>query len=208
MKNNGTVSKRKNIFIDKRFQMNFAIKFLILIVIESLLAIGLFIYLSKGTVITGFSGSELIIARTGEYFLPTLLLTNLAVIGVTAAIGFVILLYVSHKIAGPLYRFEQSLDDIGNGDLTHRFNLRADDQLGILADKMNEFTSTMDSAVSGIQGTAAELDRLLTEAENAMRSGAAADRIAPLISEAKGKITSIERSSGYFKTSMRAKKSL
>ena len=104
--------KRRNIFIKKRFQTGFAVKFLLLIVIEALLAVGLFIYFSRGTVITGYSGSELVVARTGEYFLPNLLLINLVVIGVTAVGGFFVLVFISHKIAGPLYRFEKSLEEV------------------------------------------------------------------------------------------------
>src|SRR3989337_3894286 len=94
-------SKRKKLYIKKEFQPDLSIKFLILIAMESVLAIGLFIYLSRGTFITGYSGDELVIARTGAYFLPTVLLANLALIGFTAFAGFIIMVAYSHKIEGP-----------------------------------------------------------------------------------------------------------
>lgn len=195
-------TKRKNIFIKKKFQTDFSIKFLILIVIESLMAIGLFIYLSRGTIITGYSGSEVIIANTSEYFLPTLLLTNLVVIGVTAAAGFIVLLLVSHKIAGPLYRFERSLEEIGNGDLTYRFTLRSNDQMGVLAEKINEFNAKMENAVSHIKLDAGELNDLLSELQILLSSGEQdKGRIADTLKRAIVRLDDIKKSANYFKIS-------
>ncbi|MBI5599454.1 MAG: methyl-accepting chemotaxis protein [Deltaproteobacteria bacterium] len=196
----GGSRKRKKVFIKKRFQADFSVKFLILIVIESLLGIGLFSYLSRDTMITGWSGSELVMLRTGDYFLPTLFLANLAIIGVTAVSGFIFLLYASHKIAGPLYRFEKSLEDIGAGDLTLRLNLRSRDQLTELAGKVNEFTSRMDNAVSSIQSDEEELERLLLEIHSALSSGDRG-RLDSLAVETTEKLARLKKSAGYFTTS-------
>lgn len=198
-------SKRKNIFtrkvfIRKKFQADFSVKFLAIIVVEALLAIGLFIYLSRGTVITGYSGSELVIAKTGEYFLPTLLLTNLILIGLTAAVGFIVFLYASHRIAGPLYRFEASLDEIGSGDLTCRFNLRSTDELNSLAAKLNEFNSRMDTSVSEIKTEAAAVQKALEDLKAAVES-ADKKRAAELADAAIEKTKRLRRRADYFKTS-------
>lgn len=197
--------KRRNIFIKKRFQTDFSIKFLILIVIESLLAIGLFTYLSKGTVITGFSGADIVIEKTGEYFLPSILLANLVIIGVTAAAGFIVMLLVSHKLAGPLYRFEKSLEETGKGDLTHRFKLRTDDQMASLAEKMNEFNARMEASVIGIQKNVRELNTLLSGAELAL-SPEDKQRLAALLQDARKKMADLEKSVDYFRTSENAGK--
>lgn len=189
--------KRKNIFIKKGFQTNFSLKFLVLIVIESFMVSGLFSYLLRGTVITGYTGSELVIARTGEYFMPKLLLANLAVIVITASAGFLILLLVSHKIAGPLYRFEKSLEETGKGDLTHRFSLRSDDQMGVLAKRLNDFNSTMDASIAKMQEEIAGLESTLVE----LKGSAGKDRAEPLIDEALHKARELKSSAGFFKTS-------
>ena len=196
---------KRNIFIKKRFQADFAVKFLVLIVIESLLAIGLFVYLSRGTVITGYSGSEVVIASTGKYFLPTLLLTNLVVIGLTAVVGFVVMLLISHKIAGPLYRFERSLEETSRGDLTNRFSLRSDDQMHDLAEKMNQFNQHMDGAVSKVQRELVELSALLEGLKAEAGAGADAARTNEMISRAADRVTSLRKSATYFKTSYTTK---
>lgn len=189
--------KRKNIFIKKGFQTNFSLKFLVLIVIESFMVSGLFSYLLRGTVITGYTGSELVIARTGEYFMPKLLLANLAVIVITASAGFLILLLVSHKIAGPLYRFEKSLEETGKGDLTHRFSLRSDDQMGVLAQRLNDFNATMDSTLAKMQEDIVGLESTLVE----LKDSTGKDSAEHLMDEALHKARELKSSAGFFKTS-------
>lgn len=202
MSANKPFSKRRNIYIKKGFQTNFSIKFLVLIVIEALMAIALFGYLSRGTVITGYTGSELVIAKTREYFLPTVLLVNLVVIGVTAAAGFVVMLLVSHKIAGPLYRFEKSLDEICRGDLTHRFTLRSKDEMGELADKLNRFNSKMEHDVARIQRGIDELEGLIEELKAADSTGAGRRKDkGALLSEASEKLAKLKEAAGHFRTS-------
>lgn len=198
--------KRRTVFISKRFQAGFSVKFLLLIAAESILAIALFMYMSSGTFTTGYSGTGIIVARTGEYFLPTVLLANLVVIGATAAAGFAIMLYTSHKIAGPLYRFEKSLEEIGNGDLTHRFTLRSHDQLGELAGKLNEFNSNLDGAVGSIQQSAAELETTLSEVLKTLDDSAGGpegknEEIKERLKRTKLTVESLKRSVSYFKTS-------
>lgn len=192
--------KRKKLYIKKEFQTDFSVKFLILIALESVLAIAMFIYLSRGTVITGYSGAELVITSTGEYFLPTVLLANLALIGVTAVAGFIIMVSYSHKIAGPLYRFEKSIDEMASGDLTSRFNLRANDQLEELAGRINSLSERLDEAVSGIKSEARELEAALEEARESLKSGSLS-ALDEKLGKASEKLEKLKRSAGYFRTS-------
>ena len=67
-------------------------------------------------------------------------------------LGFVVLIavisiFVSHKIAGPVYRLEESTKLIASGDLTHRVHLRQGDELGDLQDAFNEMTESLSKMV-------------------------------------------------------------
>lgn len=192
--------KRRNVFIKKRFQTDFAVRFLVLIIIESILAIGLFVYLSRDTVITGYSGTELIIADTGEYFLPTLVLTNLIVIGLTAVAGFAVMVYLSHKIAGPFYRFERSLEELGDGDLTHRFSLREGDQMDIIADRINEMGARFDEAIARVKTDTRWLKEALNKLDAALKNGASPDQTARLLDETGKRLQELEKSESWFTT--------
>jgi hypothetical protein len=71
--------KRSKYFIKKGFQVNFSIRFLLLIVIEAILLGGLFWYISHNTLTTGYVGSQLRIENTSSYFFPAMTVTGLIV---------------------------------------------------------------------------------------------------------------------------------
>ena len=199
---NRPIFRRRNYFINRDFQIGFTIKFLIVIVIESVLAIGLFMYLSKGTLTTGFIGSDFRIARTSEFFLPTLLVSNLIIIVITAVIGIAVLIYMSHRIAGPLYRFEKILDDVGRGDLTQRFKLRDKYQLSELSESITELTTTMDNRVSDIKFRTHELSGLLREIKTSSPSGQSDSKdLENILREVSENVQALEEVVNYFKTS-------
>lgn len=200
--NNKRPYKRRNIFIKKRFQTDFSVKFFILIAIESLMAIGLFIFISKGTMTAGYSGSELIVARTRDFFLPTLLLSNIIVVVLTAFAGVVVLLLASHKIAGPLYRFEKSLEKISGGDLTYRFVLRERDQMNLLAERINELNSRMDEVISVIQQNLDDMHKLFSGIQSSISSEPLNKmELEGLIKEASKKLDELKKNANYFRTS-------
>ena len=49
--------------------------------------------------------------------------------------------YVSHRFAGPIYRFEKSAQIVSSGDLTHRVSLRTGDELMELQEEFNGMLS-------------------------------------------------------------------
>ena len=50
---------------------------------------------------------------------------------------------VSHRMAGPVFKFEKSCSTVGEGDLTHRVYLRKGDQLTDLQDQFNNMAGAM-----------------------------------------------------------------
>lgn len=194
--------RRRNYFIKKKFQLDFSIKFLIIIVIEAVLAAGLFLYLSKGTLTTGYHGLELKIARTYDFFLPMLLLSNLIIVGITAIIGIAVLVFLSHRLAGPLYRFEKVLMDINKGDLTQRFILRETDQFVELQNKINELANTMDRNMGNMKSGIVEISKLSSELKTAAASNPSVNKeIGSLLQKISEKLLKLEEASNYFKTS-------
>ncbi|MFZ3072043.1 MAG: methyl-accepting chemotaxis protein [Thermodesulfobacteriota bacterium] len=193
---------RKNYFIKKKFQTGFLVKFFAIIVVEAALALGLFLYMSKGTLTTGYSGYELKVARTTDFFLPSLLTANIVIVIITGIAGIVIMILVSHKIAGPLYRFETVLDIIKHGDLSHRFNLRSSDELMELANGLNSFTETFDKKVSDIKTEIKALREIAEKLENGIREKRLTDEeITRLAIELEKRAGEAASAVDYFKTS-------
>jgi len=157
---------RKNYFIKKGFQMNFLLRFLVLLVLESVLIAGLFMYISTNTLTTGYMDYTLKIERTANFFLiPFILIAAIVVIGISIA-GMIMFILLSHRIAGPLYRFEKILAAVEGGDLTSRVYLRKTDQLMALKGSLNVFIDSLDGRMGKIKRILEEARTLLSKKED------------------------------------------
>lgn len=201
--------KRRNIYIKKDFQTSFTIKFLALVAVEAILAVGLFVYLSKGTITAGYSAnSEIIITKTADYFLPAIMLSNLIILVLTAGAGITVLLFTSHKLAGPLFRFEKSLEEIGRGNLTHRFTLRQNDQITEMGQRLNAFTAEMDSGVAALKAGLDELAENFKDTQASAGSNVTDKELENKMQQALKKLQELKRIAGYYKTSGRERRTL
>lgn len=85
---------------------------------------------------------------------------------------------VSHRIAGPLYRFEQSAQAFSDGDLTHRVILRTGDELRELQEAFNEMAVSLQTRVQKDRNLAhrigAKLDEISAKVDGQARLDLAA----------------------------------
>jgi len=70
-------------------------------------------------------------------------------------------IFVSHKIAGPVYRLEESAKIIASGDLSKRIKLRQGDELQDLADAFNTMTESLDKLVGEDQKMLQNLNAII-----------------------------------------------
>lgn len=66
-------------------------------------------------------------------------------------------IFVSHKIAGPIYRFEKETKAIGEGDLTVKFKLRKGDEMKELADALEKMVGALRNKIKDALESAGEL---------------------------------------------------
>ena len=73
--------------------------------------------------------------------------------------------YLTHRLAGPLYRFERHATDLAQGNLSLRIRLRQGDELQELARMINETIEKLDGTLADIRdreaGRQADLVRIL-----------------------------------------------
>lgn len=94
-----------------------------------------------------------------------LFLKSLREIGVGLIPGFLAILaviaigsvFMSHKVAGPLYRLEKYVRAIAEGDLTLKFKLRKGDELLKLADELETMTRSFEAMVGKVKGSISEI---------------------------------------------------
>jgi len=153
--------KRRIHYIKKDFQFKFILKFCLLLLLGAVISTVLLSVFAKGTLTTSFKGSHLVIERTYTAVLPALIYTNLITVVLITLATILVTLYVSHKLAGPMFRFEADLKMIGAGDLTKRIKVRQNDQLTDFADSLNDMTISLHNKVLD---TRADIQRVIDEA--------------------------------------------
>lgn len=144
--------QRKNYFIKQEFQFKFIIKFCLILISGIILSTGLVFLFSQETLTSSFDNSRLVVENTGYAIMPTLIFTNLITLGIITLAAIIVTLFVSHRIAGPMFRFEQDIKKIAKGNLLIRINLRQKDQFSEMADAFNDMAT-------GLHGKIIQIDR-------------------------------------------------
>jgi methyl-accepting chemotaxis protein len=144
-------NQRKTYFVKKDFQIRFIVKFCMLLLAGVVVSTGLLFFFSPDSLTSSYQSSGLEIKHTNIAILPSVIVTNLITLGLITLGVIIVTLLVSHKIAGPLFRFEKELDAVAEGDLTKRVVLRQKDQGKDMADSLNRMISSFHDRISDIR---------------------------------------------------------
>ena len=154
---------RKTYLIQRVFQAKFIIIFLLLLILGSVIS-GLILYSKANTHLGYHYGmAHIKLEKTGEILQPALFLSygiSIVLIGIATII---LTIYISHKVAGPLYRFERSAKEIGKGNLTLVTRIRESDQAKGLADAFSQMTMDLRAKLLEIDSDSKELNSIIDE---------------------------------------------
>jgi len=76
---------------------------------------------------------------------------------VVVLIAVLVTLVISHKIAGPMFRFDKDIQRIAQGDLKSRIYIRNGDQLEEVANSLNNMIVSLNQKVTTIRTELADL---------------------------------------------------
>ncbi|MFZ2958363.1 MAG: methyl-accepting chemotaxis protein [Candidatus Ozemobacteraceae bacterium] len=142
-----SIRRRKRYFIKPGFQSRLTAIFILIVIIVANIV---------GALVYGFSieklENKLVVeaklpidtSQLGQTLLPGVIIAEL----VSILVVCFICIFVTHTIAGPVYRMERVARSIGEGDLTNFIKLRPKDELKDLADAMNEMSTGLRERVS------------------------------------------------------------
>ncbi|MEW6710812.1 MAG: methyl-accepting chemotaxis protein, partial [Candidatus Riflebacteria bacterium] len=158
------IRRRKKYFIKPGFQSRLTAIFILIVIIVANIV---------GALVYGFSVEKLenkLVEESklpidskqlGQALLPGVIIAELISIFVVAFIC----IFVTHTIAGPVYRMERVVRNIGEGDLTHFTKLRPKDELKDLADAMNDMTMGLRNKVINLKEVLSQIDESITAAK-------------------------------------------
>ncbi len=128
--------KRRTIFIKKSLQL----RYMLMINLSVLLGLGIMAFELTVTLDEIFDRYPVLVQPLYDNLLP--IMTSFAYkLSLYVLCVIVISALVSHKMAGPVYRFEQVFKAVARGDYSQRVHLRKGDQL---MDMQDEFNKMMD----------------------------------------------------------------
>ncbi len=143
--------KRKQYYINKSFQTRFIIYFLLILILGGAISIGLTLFNTQETLTSSFVDSKLMIQSTSLAIMPSIIYTTLITTALVGIISIIVILLVSHKIAGPMYRFEKDIDRVSKGDLKSRITTRQGDQFQGLATSLNTMIDSLNTKLTAIK---------------------------------------------------------
>lgn len=160
---NITDISRKKIFINKKFQTKFIFRFSIFFILSTLL-LSVFIFYSSGNSTTVvFKNLRLESLPTHDYLLPSITIGIILSLVLTSFFSIISGLIYSHRIVGPLYRFEQILAKIKEGDLTQSVHLREFDECKSTALALNSSIISMKERFQQIDFALTELEKHISK---------------------------------------------
>lgn len=156
--------KRKTILINKVFQGKFIASVLATIVLFGLCSAAIIYWLISSDLHVQSQAAHINIANTWERLGVSILVGNVVAAIIAGLMAVIVVLYISHKIAGPLYRFETLCKEVGEGNLDTITYLRANDQLqelaqsfSLMVDKLRNKRKQTNSSIENINNQLASL---------------------------------------------------
>jgi methyl-accepting chemotaxis protein len=140
--------KRRNFFINKEFQGRLIFNYFILVVIGSALFVGIITFFSSNTLSIVYDNYHLELGITPDILLKKFFSAQWFFIIIGGGAVIIITLFLSHRVAGPFYRFEITLDEMLNGDLSQKIWLREKDEGKELASKINLFNGKLSEKIA------------------------------------------------------------
>jgi signal transduction histidine kinase len=154
--------KRTKYLVSTKFQLRYVGIILLLMLVTALICSYIIYYtvmVLMGEKLSNVYPQGRLIAIINDLNLK-ILFSLLLITPIVTAIG----IYLSHKIAGPIYRIDKFLDDMVLGNLVSRIVLRKGDELMSVADKINilndSLRATIGNQKSGMTKIVAELGQL------------------------------------------------
>ena len=164
--------KRRNYFINKEFQGKYIFNCFLIIAIGSILFIGIFSFFSSNTLSIAYDNYHLQLGLTPGILFKKLLYTQWFFIALGGGLVIVITLFLSHRVAGPFFRFEKALDEMIQGRIANKIVLRKKDEGKKLAQKINTFNlklshdlSLMENFNSSIVDSSRQMEKALKSPE-------------------------------------------
>jgi len=154
--------KRSTYLVYRDFQIRFILKFFLLLIAGGIVTIGVLYALARESTTVAIVNSRVVVRSTGDFILPVLVQTVVVVFIMVSTAAAAVMLFVSHKVLGPLHRFKKILESIAEGDFSRNFAIRHGDQL-------HDVTGALNTVITRLQKELKELKRGIASVKDGLK---------------------------------------
>jgi len=154
--------RRRNYFIKKELQGKYIFSFFIFMIGGSIVFTLIFSLLSANTLTVIYDNYNLRIGKTPLILLKEILSAHWIFIATAGILIVVISMFLTHRFAGPLFRFEKSVEEMVKGNFNFQIRLREKDEGKELAELMNRLIVVFSSNVKEMRHLTDEIESRLT----------------------------------------------
>jgi methyl-accepting chemotaxis protein len=160
--------RRRNYFIKKDLQGKYIFSFFIFVITGSILFTLIFSLLSFDTLTIVYKNYNLQIGKTPFILLKEILGAHWIFIFTAGLTVVIISMFLTHRFAGPMYRFEKSLEEMIRGNFNFEIRLRKKDDGKELARMMNQLISMLSSKLKVMRHLTDEINSTLANASGSV----------------------------------------
>ena len=161
--------KRRNFFIKKDFQGKLILGYFLFVFGGCLLFIVLFSLISADTLTITYNNNDLQFGQTPLILFKKILTAHWIFLVVGSIVLVITAMFLTHRIAGPLFRFEKTLDSMLKRRLDDTIFLRSKDEGKELANKINAFNKDLSLTLKNLQAHSEAISELLDQARTKTR---------------------------------------
>lgn len=153
--------RTKNFFIKKDMQGKFVLAIFLSVIGGCLLFALLLGIFSADTMTISYADNDIQVGATPWMLFKSAVTANWIFLVIGGTFLILAAMVGTHRIAGPLFRFEKALNVMAEGDLSDTIYLRAKDEGQDLAKKINHFNSTLSEKLTAIDRHSEAINDLL-----------------------------------------------
>lgn len=149
--------KRRHLFINREFQGKYIFSAFICVAAGSVLFALIFSFFSSNTLSIVYDNYHLKLGTTPGLLLNKILGAQWLFIVLGGIAVAVVTLFHTHRVAGPFFRFEKTLDSMTAKDLSSRIFLRKNDEGKDLGEKINAFNEMLSRSLYQMRQSAVSI---------------------------------------------------
>jgi methyl-accepting chemotaxis protein len=190
--------KKRNFFIKKDFQGKIILAIFLAMLGSCVIFVLLFGLFSADTMTISYSNNDLQMGQTPIMLLKKAIAANWVFLIIGGSVLVLLAMIGTHRIAGPLFRFEKALDNMISGNLNDTIHLRSTDEGKDLARKINDFNKLLSAKINDINTCSTAVNDLLNQLQANEPATVAPEELASICQAIQRNNTKIRETGGFF----------